>query len=70
MALVARTESSYGEWVREIAWEYELPVVTHYSVTLLETRAGQWLSALLEVCENADYPFEATARWGCFNMRC
>jgi ATP-dependent helicase/DNAse subunit B len=62
VALVARTESSYGEWVREIAWEYELPVVTHYSVTLLETRAGQWLSALLEVCERADFPFEATAR--------
>ena len=62
VALVARTESTYGEWVREIAWEYELPVVTHYSVTLLDTRAGQWLNALLEVCENADFPFEATAR--------
>ncbi len=62
VALVARTESTYGEWVREIAWEYQLPVVTHYSVTLLETRAGQWLNALLEVCENAEFPFEATAR--------
>ncbi len=62
VALVARTESTYGEWVREIAWEYELPVVTHYSVTLLETRAGQWLNSLLEVCESGDFPFEATAR--------
>lgn len=62
VAIVARSESAYGDLVRETAWEYQLPVRTHYSISLLDTRLGQWLSGLLEVCEPAEFPFEATAR--------
>ncbi len=62
VALVARSEADYGDIVREIGWEYGLPVHTHYSITLLETRFGQWLLSLLQLCEPALFPFESTAR--------
>ena len=62
VALVARSEGTYGEIVREAAWEYQLPVVTHYGLSLLETRAGQWLNSLLELAGDGCFPFEATAR--------
>jgi len=62
VALVARSEAEYGPIVKEIAFEYGLPIHTHYSVTLLETRFGQWLLSLLKLCEPCLFPFESTAR--------
>ncbi|MEJ2667411.1 MAG: hypothetical protein P8Z81_09985, partial [Deinococcales bacterium] len=61
IGLVARDDAAYGPLVRDVAWEYELPVATSYSVPLRDTRIGAWTAELLEAVRRG-LPFEATVR--------
>ena len=61
--IVTRSESTYDPIVREIAWEYQIPVQTHDSVPILSTRFGQWLGDLLTIVDSGDFGFELVARF-------
>jgi len=61
VVIVLRNEKLYGPILEEIAWEYQLPIETHYGISLQETRFGSWLLLLLEAMEDAKHPFEATS---------
>ncbi|MEM7594895.1 MAG: PD-(D/E)XK nuclease family protein, partial [Cyanobacteria bacterium P01_A01_bin.83] len=61
IVLVTKDEQLYGDMLRDLAWEHNLPVQVSYEITLEQTRLGAWLKLLLEVIRD-DFPFEATAR--------
>ncbi len=60
--IVTRSEQTYGPMVTEVAHEYGIPIRMQYAATVADSRFGQWLNSLLEVCLAGEYPFEATAR--------
>ncbi|MEO0836767.1 MAG: PD-(D/E)XK nuclease family protein [Cyanobacteria bacterium J06642_3] len=59
--LVTKDEQLYGDILRDLAWEHNLPVQVSYEITLEQTRLGAWLKLLLEVIRD-NFPFETTAR--------
>ena len=61
IVLVSRDDAAYGPLVRDVAWEYELPVVASYAVPLEATPVGAWTTALAEAVRD-DLPFETVAR--------
>lgn len=61
IALVARDERTYGEWLSDVAWDYETPVRLLFSIPLTATRVGGWVQTLLEAATN-NFPFETTAK--------
>lgn len=61
IALVVRSERTYGPLIAAIAAEYDLPLQIGYPVPLTNTRVGAWLQLLAHVI-HANFPFEGTAR--------
>ncbi|MEM6501851.1 MAG: PD-(D/E)XK nuclease family protein [Cyanobacteria bacterium P01_C01_bin.89] len=61
IALVARDERTYGEWLADVAWDYNTPVRLLFSIPLGATRAGGWVRDLLEAA-TSNFPFETTAK--------
>ncbi|MEM1424941.1 MAG: hypothetical protein AAGF75_00090 [Cyanobacteria bacterium P01_H01_bin.130] len=61
IALVARDERTYGEWLADVAWDYETPVRLLFSIPLATTRIGGWVQNLLEAA-TSNFPFETTAK--------
>jgi len=61
IVLVTREEQMYGETLRDVAWEYGIPVQVAYEIPVAQTRLGAWLKLLLEVVRD-NFPFEATAK--------
>ncbi|MGD1849443.1 MAG: hypothetical protein ACFCBU_02160 [Cyanophyceae cyanobacterium] len=61
IALVARDERTYGEWLGDVAWDYETPVRLLFSIPLAATRVGGWVRDLLEAA-TSNFPFETTAK--------
>lgn len=61
VVIVIRNEKMYGPILQEVAWEYEIPIETHYALPLQETRLGAWIVLMLDAVEESSFPFEATA---------
>ncbi|MEM9245933.1 MAG: PD-(D/E)XK nuclease family protein, partial [Cyanobacteria bacterium P01_F01_bin.153] len=61
IALVARDERTYGEWLADVAWDYDTPVRLLFSIPLGATRVGNWVRDLLEAA-TSNFPFETTAK--------
>lgn len=61
IALVARDERAYGEWLLEAAWEAEVPLRVLCDMPVAETQVGSWVLQLLKAAA-ADFPCEETTR--------
>ncbi|MEM9770199.1 MAG: PD-(D/E)XK nuclease family protein [Cyanobacteria bacterium P01_D01_bin.73] len=61
IALVARDDRTYGEWLADVAWDYQTPVRLLFSIPLMATRVGGWVQDLLEAA-TSNFPFETTAK--------
>lgn len=61
IVLVARDDRAYGPLIRDVAWEYEIPLRASYALAIKHTRVGAWLELLIDVLRG-NFPFEATAR--------
>jgi len=61
IALVARDERAYGEWLLEAAWEAQVPLRVLFEVPVAETQTGGWVLQLLKVAA-ANFPCEETTR--------
>lgn len=61
IALVARDERAYGEWLLEAAWEAQVPLRVLFEVPVAETQTGGWVLQLLKAAA-ANFPCEETTR--------
>ncbi|MBO9997887.1 MAG: PD-(D/E)XK nuclease family protein [Cyanobacteria bacterium SID2] len=60
IVLVTRDETTYGDRILDIAWEYEIDVRALYAVPLSATRFGTWMRLLLDAVRS-NFAFETTA---------